>query len=105
MFLNKASKGDLKAIKSYLKTDEDLLRSSNYDKRTALHLAVAEGHYDLVEFIMGKIDQYQIDKPDRWGITPTHEALKNGDNDIIELFKKNMKESEFFTSFNMQSPS
>lgn len=41
----------------------------------------------------------------RWGITPPHEALKNGDEDIIELFKKNMKESEFLTSFIMQSPS
>ncbi|CAC5360680.1 unnamed protein product [Mytilus coruscus] len=98
MFLNKASKGDLKAIKRYLKTDEDLLRSSNYDRRTALHLAVAEGHYDLIEFIMGKIEEHQINKPDRWEITPAHEALKNGDGDIIELFKKNMKESEFMSS-------
>ncbi|XP_076095446.1 uncharacterized protein LOC143066384 isoform X2 [Mytilus galloprovincialis] len=106
MFLNKASNGDLKAIKSYLKTDEDLLRSSNYDKRTALHLAVAEGHYDLVEFIIGKIDIHQINEPDRWGSTPPHEALKNGDDDIIKLFKMNMTESEFTTSFlNMQSPS
>ncbi|OPL33275.1 glutaminase, partial [Mytilus galloprovincialis] len=86
-------------------TDEDLLRSSNYDKRTALHLAVAEGHYDLVEFIIGKIDIHQINEPDRWGSTPPHEALKNGDDDIIKLFKMNMTESEFMTSFNMQSPS
>ncbi|XP_071164693.1 CARD- and ANK-domain containing inflammasome adapter protein-like isoform X2 [Mytilus edulis] len=104
MFLNKASKGDIKAIKSYLKTDANLLRSSNYDRRTALHLAVAEGHYDLVEFIIGEIEKHQINKPDRWGITPPHEAMKNCDDDIIELFKKNMKESEFLTSF-MQSPS
>ncbi|XP_052105062.1 serine/threonine-protein phosphatase 6 regulatory ankyrin repeat subunit B-like isoform X2 [Mytilus californianus] len=107
MFLNKASKGDLKAIKSYLKTDEDLLhnsnydgllRSSNYDGRTALHLAVAEGHYDLVEFIIGKIEDRQINKPDRWEITPLHEALKNGDGDMIELFKNNMKEFELSLS-------
>lgn len=41
----------------------------------------------------------------RWGIKPSHEALKNGDDDIIGLFKKDMKESDLLSSISIQSPS
>jgi glutaminase len=40
----------------YLKTDTELLNKHDYDKRTALHLAAAEGHIDLVNFIVKKTD-------------------------------------------------
>jgi ankyrin repeat protein len=34
----------------------ELLNKHDYDKRTALHLAAAEGHIDLVNFIVKKTD-------------------------------------------------
>ncbi|VDI29995.1 60kDa lysophospholipase [Mytilus galloprovincialis] len=98
MFLNKAYRGDLKAIKRFLVTDKTLLEKCNYDKRTALHLAVAEGHKELVTFIMKKLDDDKINKTDRWGITPEHEALRNGREDMINLFKKTEKQSELTLS-------
>jgi ankyrin repeat protein len=45
-----------KILNRYLKTDPELLNKHDYDKRTALHLAAAEGHIDLVNFIVKKTD-------------------------------------------------
>ena len=41
-----------KILNRYLRTDPELLNKHDYDKRTALHLAAAEGHIDLVNFIV-----------------------------------------------------
>jgi len=48
-----------KILNRYLKTDPKLLNKHDYDKRTALHLAAAEGHIDLVKFI---VKQKDVDK-------------------------------------------
>lgn len=49
-------------------TDEHLLEKCNYDNRTALHLAVVEGHYDLAAFIVEKIDKDKINEEDRYDL-------------------------------------
>ena len=46
-------------LNRYLKTDPELLNKHDYDKRTALHLAAAEGHIELVKFI---VKQEDVDK-------------------------------------------
>lgn len=51
-----------------------ILNMGDYDRRTPLHLAAAEGHVEMVEFLL-KVGVHANPK-DRWGNTPIHEATK-----------------------------
>jgi glutaminase len=48
------------------------LNQGDYDKRTPLHLAVAGGHFDIVQFLIKK--KIFINPVDRWGATPLDDA-------------------------------
>lgn len=48
----------------------------DYDKRTALHLAAAEGAFDAVRFLVEDC-HVQLSPLDRWHVTPLDEALSN----------------------------
>ncbi|CAG2248788.1 GLS [Mytilus edulis] len=47
--LNSASRGDIRLIKAY---DASQLTVSNYDKRTALHIAVSNNQEHIVEYLL-----------------------------------------------------
>ena len=53
------------------------MNASDYDGRTPLHLAAAEGHEHCVRFLLSKC---QVDPAptDRWGFTPLSEAERSG---------------------------
>lgn len=59
---------------------------SDYDGRTALHLAAADGHLDCVNFLLSQCD-VPFDVKDRWGHTPMAEAEKFGHHAIINFLK------------------
>lgn len=59
---------------------------SDYDGRTALHLAAAEGHLDCVNFLLSQC-KVPFDVKDRWGNTPMKEATQFGHNAVIEFLK------------------
>lgn len=79
-----SQKGDLDYIKSLYNSGIDM-NQHDYDNRTALHLAVCEKHYDIIKFLIHVCNVDQFIK-DRWNNSPFDEALKIGDNDIIQLF-------------------
>ncbi|XP_071164690.1 serine/threonine-protein phosphatase 6 regulatory ankyrin repeat subunit B-like isoform X2 [Mytilus edulis] len=87
LFLNRACKGDLKTIRRYLKTDPTLCNKTDYDKRSALHMAVAEGHIHLLKFLLNQ-NILNKDVEDRWKCTPYDEAVNRKDSDMIELLRK-----------------
>lgn len=55
----------------------------NYDGRTALHLASAEGHMNAVVFLLEQCNVPAASK-DRWGHTPSDDATQFGHDEIVD---------------------
>eukprot|EP00854_Cymbomonas_tetramitiformis_P023779 gene23779-28828_t len=58
----------------------------DYDKRTALHLASAEGHDKVVEYLLSKGANVNIE--DRWGGTPLLDAISHDQSVVINTLLK-----------------
>jgi glutaminase len=98
-----ASNGDIRTLEYLMSVGYDL-ELGDYDKRTPMHLASAEGHPDVVEFLL---DKGISPKPDRWGGYPASDALENAHSSIVELFKREqLPDSQPYHSVsNEESPS
>lgn len=84
--LEYAYKGDLEKLKLFYECGANL-NAADYDKRTVAHVAAAEGHFDIIKFLLDETN-VNIMVSDRFGNTPYTEA-KN--KDIKELIKNKYK--------------
>jgi glutaminase len=66
-----ASQGNLDVLRTI---DPEVLAQADYDGRTPLHLACAEGHANVVQYLIE--NNVPVAPKDRWGSTPEHEATK-----------------------------
>ncbi|MBM4291417.1 MAG: hypothetical protein FJ138_08250, partial [Deltaproteobacteria bacterium] len=80
-----ASKGDIGGLQRYL-VDHAAGRVSDYDLRTPLHLAAAEGQLATVEFLLAR--GWEVNCADRWGATPADDAQEAGHAEVLALLAR-----------------
>lgn len=78
-----AAKGDMSAIRRYYMSGMDM-SLSDYDHRTALHAAAAEGHLHVIEFLLETCNVYHEPR-DRWGRRPIDDALFCGHKHVADF--------------------
>jgi len=81
-----ASAGDETALKCAYQQGVDM-NLGDYDGRTALHLAAAEGHLRCVKFLL-EVCKVKFDVKDRWGQTPLSEAVLFKHTKIASILKR-----------------
>ncbi|XP_059449596.1 integrin-linked protein kinase 1 [Corylus avellana] len=80
-----ANEGNLGGIKELLDSGTNVnFRDS--DDRTALHVAVCQGHTDVVRLLLER--GAEVNRKDRWGSTPLADAVYYKNHDVIKLLEK-----------------
>ncbi|MBU1618410.1 MAG: glutaminase A [Gammaproteobacteria bacterium] len=77
-----ASIGDVNELKRLVAHEHDL-NSADYDGRTPLHLAAAEGQAEAVGYLLKQ--KVQHNPLDRWGFTPLDDAIRHKQQAVIQL--------------------
>uniref|UniRef100_A0A8C4H812 glutaminase n=1 Tax=Dicentrarchus labrax TaxID=13489 RepID=A0A8C4H812_DICLA len=80
-----AYSGDVSALRRFALSNMDM-DLKDYDSRTALHIAAAEGHIDVVTFLTEtcKVDPFV---EDRWGNLPVDDAMQFRHDEIVKVLK------------------
>jgi len=80
-----SSKGDLGALQSLIARGCDP-NEADYDRRTPIHLAAAEGRTQVVRYFIEY--EAEINPRDRWGGTPLDDARRHGHTQVAELLER-----------------
>uniref|UniRef100_A0A8C3XUU4 glutaminase n=1 Tax=Chelydra serpentina TaxID=8475 RepID=A0A8C3XUU4_CHESE len=78
--------GDVSALRRFALSGMDM-EQRDYDSRTALHVAAAEGHVEVVTFLLEACKVNPFPK-DRWNNTPMDEALHFGHHDVFKILQE-----------------
>lgn len=78
--------GDVSALQRHYLQGMDM-GLCDYDGRTALHLAAAEGHQHCVAFLLD-ICQVDVMAADRWGHTAMQEAERGSHGEVVKIIKE-----------------
>ena len=74
--------GDITEVRKNIALGADV-NKSDYDNRTALHLAAAEGQEDIVKYLINR--GADVNKKDRWGRLPLDDAKIDNHDSIVEI--------------------
>lgn len=78
--------GDVTALQRHYLQGMDM-GLCDYDGRTALHLAAAEGHAKCVVFLLS-VCQVDVEAADRWGHTPLQEAERGDHKEVARVIRE-----------------
>ncbi|CAL4075698.1 unnamed protein product, partial [Meganyctiphanes norvegica] len=81
--------GDLSALRRHALSGSDM-DASDYDGRTALHVAASEGHSEIVELLLEHVHVNPQPK-DRWARTPLDDATCFGNPRCAEIISQYMQ--------------
>lgn len=81
-----ASKGDVWTLRRLHEEQMDL-QQGDYDLRSPMHLAAAEGHAEAVAFLLAS--GVSPNERDRWGGTALEDAKSGGHDEVVEVLLKN----------------
>ncbi|XP_067047898.1 glutaminase kidney isoform, mitochondrial-like isoform X1 [Acropora muricata] len=87
-----ASNGDVTALRRYYLSGNDMTQQ-NYDGRTALHVAAAEGHQEAVSFLLEQC-HVPVDPKDRWDFSPLDEAVRFQHKECEDIIRYHLKFQE-----------
>jgi ankyrin repeat protein len=96
-FCNYGKIGDLDKLRIYYECGANL-NIEDHNKRTISHIAAAEGHIDIIKFLVEETN-VNILSNDKWGNTPYSEAKNKEIRDIIKNKYKSCNFFFFFFSF------
>ncbi|CAG6021696.1 glutaminase liver isoform, mitochondrial [Menidia menidia] len=85
-----AYSGDVTALRRFALSAVDM-EQRDYDSRTALHVAAAEGHEEAVVFLT-EICKVNPFIKDRWGNTPLDDAMQFGHDVVVSVLHKYQSE-------------
>ena len=66
---------------------------TDYDGRTALHIAAAEGHLEVVKFLH-QLCKVNPEPQDRWGFTPYQESVRFGHTMVSDYLSTILAQEE-----------
>ncbi|XP_037539923.1 glutaminase kidney isoform, mitochondrial [Nematolebias whitei] len=81
-----AYSGDVSALRRFALSAVDM-DQRDYDSRTALHVAAAEGHEEALMFLT-EICKVNPHIKDRWGNTPLDDAMQFGHDAVVSILQK-----------------
>ncbi|XP_066526148.1 glutaminase 2b isoform X2 [Hoplias malabaricus] len=81
-----AHSGDVSALRRFALSSIDL-DQKDYDCRTALHVAAAEGHVEVVQFLTQACRVNPFVK-DRWGNIPLDDAMQFGHTGVVKILQE-----------------
>eukprot|EP00733_Pompholyxophrys_punicea_P001353 Pompholyxophrys_punicea_v1_NODE_640_length_1540_cov_18.216835.p1 type:complete len:209 gc:universal NODE_640_length_1540_cov_18.216835:373-999(+) len=74
--LYSASRGNIEGVQLIIENELIDIDTGDYDKRTALHVAAGEGHYDIVKYLVER--GASVNVKDRTGGTPLSDSIRAG---------------------------
>ncbi|XP_047656116.1 glutaminase kidney isoform, mitochondrial isoform X2 [Tachysurus fulvidraco] len=81
-----AYSGDVSALRRFALSAVDM-ELRDYDSRSALHIAAAEGNLEAVKFLTGTC-RVNPHVKDRWGNTPLDDAMEFGQDRVVQVLKE-----------------
>ncbi|XP_076441440.1 transient receptor potential cation channel subfamily A member 1-like [Babylonia areolata] len=81
--LKEAGRGNLEGLMKAYRADPSRLTVQNTDGQTPLHVASANGHLDIVHFLIKQ--NADLDVADNGGDTPLHTAVRHEQSRVVEV--------------------